>query len=226
MPISRVRFLELLIELGVCQIYGANTRGDDHPIHSEENPETGFFIDLGSVVSADRPGPLHPYHFGYAGELLLDAIKASNVTFNCIAGLPSAGDPFVDTLKPALGVRRTWLKKVSIQNTVRIEIPGGEDPGRILLVVDVIDRGFRTLNAIEELERRDFQVEGVVAFVKRQTGAAEKLKEKGIPLIHVFTAQEFLQRLVDIGRISSQTMEALLREQVKPRPTDCPISSS
>lgn len=153
-----------------------------------------YYIDL-------KPTLLDPRGAKAVGALAVEWIKSvsSEVVFAGVAGLTLGADPMVMAISlvaweqgqmlPASMIRKEPKK----HGTSRF-IEGIENfkPGANLLVVeDVVTTGGSALKAVDILRDEGFEVTHVWSLVDRESGGAEKFKERGLKFASEFKISDF-----------------------------------
>ena len=149
-----------------------------------------------------KPGPLNQRTVDLIGSEIWLMIKALNLQFNQIAGIPNAGDPLADGVmkvaargsepiplriffhKEELGGRR------KIASIARGVVTIGNV---VLLIDDLITQADSKLEPTWVLEEHGMYVHDVVVLVDREQGGKDRLAQYGITLHAVFTVTELLQ---------------------------------
>lgn len=138
-----------------------------------------------------------------AAELMFDALTATGVSFNALAGIPEAGDPFAAMVHHCCEDRTRLLVLRKEQTTGRRQIAGikGEHRDffgkRSVLVDDLITRAHSKIEAIEVMESVGAPVVAIVILVDREQGGTEELHKGGHKVISVFTISELLDFYLD-----------------------------
>ncbi len=86
---------------------------------------------------------------------------------------------------------------------------------RVLLIDDVITSGGAKWESVAALQASGLTVEHVLVVVDRSRGAGDALRERGIRLLSLLTAEELMRALAARQRISPQQLDlalAYLRE--------------
>lgn len=219
LKIYKNTLLVAIVNTGSCRIKGANVRGDNAQIHKEENPESGFFLNLRSTTHPTRPGPFELKHFTLAGQCLVLLIEQAGVVFDGIAGIPLAGEPFANAIHGEFGPKATEielirLEKVSTNGERFIRFPEGfqTNATNVLIVNEVIDGAKLTMSAVDAFKNKNIHIAGVVTVVDRISGGCELLEKNGVKLISIFTANEVLQGILDAGRLDRELLGELLKQ--------------
>lgn len=178
----------------------------------EKNPDaplSPIYLNLRTARHPVNPGPLTEVLMMQIGVLMSWALEARKTSFECIAGIPDAGEPFADELVIQYRKEdpsRLRLRKESLTDGTRriaSEVAGEFAPGNhVVLVDDLITQADSKIEAIRALEYQGLEVATVLVLVDRQQGGKEQLQQTGHELSSVFTLDELLSfyadnRLVD-----------------------------
>jgi orotate phosphoribosyltransferase len=148
---------------------------------------SSFFFDMKRTL-------LDPEGAVLIADLLFDMIEDQDIV--AVGGLESGAIPMV-----ALLAARSWPEKPIAGFFVRKETKGHgtdqridgllESGSRVILFEDVITTGGSVMQAAEEVRRLDCSIVKIIAIVDRLEGAAENLKQAGIPFEALFTWRDF-----------------------------------
>ena len=163
-----------------------------------------YYIDLRRV-------PSYPELIDRVADAYLSVLKESGISFDRIAGIPTAGIPVATLVaykskKPFLYVRG----EERAHGTQRL-IEGVVNPGdRVLIVDDVATTGGNLLRAARALRESGAKVEHAAVLVDREQGAKENLAEIGVELLALMTASELVGELLLRGVISKEDHERVI----------------
>lgn len=186
----------------------------------EENPEeplSPFFLNLRTPDHPKKPGPLNPEIIRKIGLGLYQKALEKNLIYDCVAGVPVAGNPlamvFAEIYFLRIGGKLPVLKlkkQESEKSRQIIEVEKGSYSrehtsiiGNVLLIDDLTTEAHSKIEAIEVLEKVGLVVRDVLVLVDREQGGAQELKEKGYNLHAVFPFSELLEFYFTEGRISN-----------------------
>ncbi len=154
--------------------------------------ESDFFIDCKQAVLLAEGHAL-------VGEVMLDAVVAMG---NCVAvacvelgGCPLASAVAVTSFVAGHGLDAIYVRKdVKDHGSKRMlegdsHLPKG---ARVALLEDVITTGGSTLKAAAKLREAGYEIAGVVALVDRMEGGRAAIEAAGLPVVAIFTRQDFL----------------------------------
>lgn len=153
--------------------------------------ESDFYIDA-RLVTLTSQGAY------YCAKVILDTLKGES--FDAIGGPTLGADPILG----AIGVLSFQAQKPINTFIVRkapkphgkqqqIEGPLLSKGAQVILIDDVATTGKAFLQSIDVLSQVGVSVKKALCIVDRQEGAQEALKEKGVDLVSIFTAKDFLK---------------------------------
>jgi len=132
------------------------------------------------------------------GLVVLDAIERSGLAPTHVGGLTMGADPVAYAVAHRSFLEGRPIDAFSVrkerkEHGARREVEGGL-PGdaRCLMVEDSMTTGASTLRAIEVVEVHGAAVVGVLTLVNRSEGAEALYRERGLPLLWIFTGAELL----------------------------------
>jgi orotate phosphoribosyltransferase len=154
--------------------------------------ESDFFIDCKNVVLSAEGHAL-------VGEVMIEALS-SLPSHVAIAGVELGGCPLASAVALTSFQRGTPLDAVYVRKDKKghgsarlLEGDARLGPrARIALLEDVVTTGGSTLRAAEKLGEAGHVVVGVVALVDRLEGGREAIEAHGLPLVAVFTRNDFM----------------------------------
>ncbi len=135
--------------------------------------------------------------------------------FDRIAAVPITGIPFASQIaynlkKPFLYVR----KGVKLQGRER-RVEGVLFSGdRVLLIDDLVTTGVTLRKAAEVIKAEGGIVTQAVAFLDREEGGKEKLKEAGVELLPLLKISEIANTLYELGAIDKESLKTI-NKQIK-----------
>jgi orotate phosphoribosyltransferase len=183
-PTPREQLLELVKELAV--VHGRVTLSS--------GKEADYYIDLRRITLHHRAAPL-------VGHVLLDHLEEAGLgtaEVEAAGGLTLGADPIATALLHAAASRGQDLdafvvRKEAKAHGMQRQVEGPDIAGRRVVVVeDTSTTGGSLLQAIDAVEAAGAQILGVATLVDRNTGAKEKIEERGY-------AYHYLFDLVDLG---------------------------
>jgi orotate phosphoribosyltransferase len=183
-PTPREQLAELIKELAV--VHGKVTLAS--------GKEADYYVDLRRITLHHRAAPL-------VGHVLLDHLEEvglGTAEIDAVGGLTLGADPIADALLHAAASRGQDLdafvvRKAAKAHGMQRQIEGPDVAGRKVVVVeDTSTTGGSLLQAIDAVEAAGAQILGVATLVDRDTGAREKIEERGY-------AYHYLFGLADLG---------------------------
>jgi len=154
-------------------------------------PLSPYFLNLRTPENP-KPGPLTPDIIGVAAGLMLDIVQQLGLEYQCIAGVPNAGDPFAEAIVALHSPGTVSLIKLGkaegAEGRQVIGIISGEfKRGDACLVVDdLITQANSKLEALRALDEAGLRVMQVVVLVDREQGGAVQLADHGIDLLAAY----------------------------------------
>lgn len=178
-------------------------------------PLSPFYIML-RTPDNPKPGPLTPSVVRAVGQQLYEYTESIGLQYDCVAGIPNAGDPIADAFYVSIpqekGVRLIRLGKVTGEDGRRIEgIVGGKyKPGdRVLLIDDLVTQADTKKEAASVVEEAGLKVAAILVLVDREQGGARDLKKAGYNFQCVFTISELLDIYLQTGRMSREVYKEI-----------------
>ncbi len=107
-----------------------------------------------------------------------------------MGSVPIAAVVSVKTRIPMIIVRKE-KKEYGTANRIEGELRDGE---RVLIIEDTTTTGGQMIKAVEAIREAGGVVENAIVVVNREEGADEALRNKGIELTSLFTANEMLEK--------------------------------
>lgn len=178
---------------------------EQHP----DAPLSPIFLNLRSSTNP-KPGPLESQDFRAAADLMVQLIQMKRIEFDCVAGIPHAGDPFADAFAAAWpsSIPIVRLQKHTSDSGRRI---GGAADGeiqvrgrRVLLLDDLITKADSKLEAIQSVRDDGGIVTDVIVLVDREQGGAEGLQNADCNLHAVCTLAGMLDFYVEHDEITPE----------------------
>jgi uridine monophosphate synthetase len=160
-----------------------------------------YYIDLRTIIS-------NPQIFTQVLNAYADILQ--NLEFDRIAGIPYGSLPTATGL--ALQLHRPMIyprKEVKAHGTRRA-IEGNFNPGETVVVVDdILISGKSAIEGAEKITASGLLVEDIVVFIDHESGASEKLQEKGYRSHSVLSISEITETLYEAGRINDEQYRSL-----------------
>ena len=140
--------------------------------------EAEYYVDMRRVTLDGLASPL-------VGRVMRDLVSDWN--FDAVGGLTLGADPVATAMLHAAAAEGQRLDAFVVRKSEKAHgmqrrIEGTEVRGRKVLVVeDTSTTGGSALTAVEAVREAGGEVIGVAVVVDRNTGAAEKVAEAGLP---------------------------------------------
>lgn len=184
-----------------------------HETHPSD-PLSPIYLNLRTPENP-TPGPLTPYLTDCIGQLFANLAKEHS--YDLVAGVPRAGDPFASAflkaLPPQLKVGRLHLeKKEELGKRHVVGIIGGsyKAGNSVLLIDDLITGADSKLEAIDVLKKAGLEVKDILVLVDREQGGVTQLQRLGCSVFAAYTLSELLAYYVETRRIQSTTRDNVL----------------
>ena len=166
----------------------------------EKNPEaplSPFYLNLRTKNNPGMKGPLTNDDCDLIAMALVARIINKGVSYDAIAGIPYACDPFIEAIERVypVGFRIVKLSKEVTKDKRRIvPKPGFEykKNENVLVIDDLVTGGDSKIEAIEAVMSEGSVVKTLIVLVDRQQGGRKQLEEAGYNVITCFTIRELL----------------------------------
>jgi orotate phosphoribosyltransferase len=140
-----------------------------------------YYLDIKSAVTSPRV-------LGAIGNTI-----AAMATFDVVAGVAVGGVPIAVATALASGRPYAIIRSADKGHGKKERIIGDIKGKNVLLVEDVTTSGGSALYGIDELRAAGAVADMVITVVDRESGATEKMKERGISLLSLVKASELLR---------------------------------
>lgn len=186
----------------------------------EENPAAAlspYYLNL-RTPNNPKPGPLTPEIMKDIGRILYGKTLGRGFDFDCVAGVPRAGDPFARSFANAH--REKTKRKLPVAKLGKRELKGkrqvtaitNETPGLngiALVIDDLITKAHSKLEAIGVIESAGLAVDDVLVLVDRQEGGGAELEKRGYLLHSVFNFPWLLEFYLQEKKITQATYDEI-----------------
>ncbi|OYO06078.1 orotate phosphoribosyltransferase [Enemella evansiae] len=149
--------------------------------------EADYYVDMRRVTLDGVAAPL-------VGRVMRELV--ADLDFDAVGGLTLGADPVATSMLHAAAYAGQRLDAFVVRKSEKAHglqrrIEGTEVTGRRVLVVeDTSTTGGSALTAVEALQQAGAEVVAVAVVVDRNTVAAEKIAEAGLPYRYAITAEE------------------------------------
>ena len=149
--------------------------------------EADYYVDMRRVTLDGVAAPL-------VGRVMRELV--ADLDFDAVGGLTLGADPVATSMLHAAAYAGQRLDAFVVRKSEKAHglqrrIEGTEVAGRRVLVVeDTSTTGGSALTAVEALQQAGAEVVAVAVVVDRNTVAAEKIAEAGLPYRYAITAEE------------------------------------
>lgn len=169
----------------MTQILEKSYREGDFTLASGQKSK--FYIDL-------KPTILHPVGAQAFGEVAVEWMRSSGLTFDGVGGLTLGADPLVmavslAALRAGHVLPATMIRKEPKKHGTSRYIEGVENfrrGGKFLVLEDVVTTGGSARKAVEILRNEGYQPVCVLSVVDREAGGEAAFRELGLPLHSIF----------------------------------------
>ena len=164
-----------------------------------------YYIDL-------RVIPSYPEALSRLIDLFVQWLSThTEVKFDRIAGIPTAGISFATALSQRLQIPmlyiRTKPKKYGRQQRVEGILESGD---KVLVIDDLITDGGSKIEAVQNLREAGAQVKDVLVVVDREQGGGAQLKQANLQLHALAPINRIVKALQKEGRISPSHAQEIL----------------
>ena len=178
----------------------------------EKNPNaplSPFYLNF-RTPDNPKPGPLTPVIIKGIGRELYEESIVDRIEYDCLAGVPRAGDPLTRAFSEFFFSKRNYaipvlkLEKHESERKRRIAglIEGEYKHGELVLLIDdLITNAGSKLEAIDVLENAGLIVSDVLVLIDCMQGGRQQLQEKGYQLHTIFTIYELLDLYLEANKI-------------------------
>ncbi|TKR60155.1 hypothetical protein L596_027451 [Steinernema carpocapsae] len=169
-----------------------------------------IYIDLRELITSIKI-------LRMAAQSLCDIIKANNIEYDYIVGVPYAALPIAtlvcDILDAPMLLRRKEAKSYGTKKLIEGKFEAGK---RALIVEDVVTSGQSILETVELLRKEGLVCDDVVSVLDRQQGGVDELKKQGIQLMSVVTMNNILDYMISVNQITSQRKTEIIDQLAAP----------
>ncbi|MFX0169742.1 MAG: orotate phosphoribosyltransferase [Candidatus Hodarchaeota archaeon] len=164
-----------------------------------------YYIDL-------RVIPSYPEAFNNLIDLFVRWLTMqSQVTFDRIAGVPTAGISLATALSTRLQVPTLYVRSKPKEHGRQQRVEGVLESGdRVLVVDDLITDGGSKLEAVQALREAKAKVKDVLVVVDREEGGAMQLAKEKLQLHALVTVSQIVIALQKENRIASAKAKEIL----------------
>ena len=197
----------MIMEKGVLQFGAFKLK-----LHEKypDAPLAPFYLNL-RTADNPKPGPLGESDCELIAHCLMGLVSEHDLFFGAIAGIPNAGDPFVEAIKrikpEPRGFRIIKLAKEEKDGKRKIVPAAGFDyrsGETVLLLDDLITQADSKFEAIQAVESAGSIVRDVIVLIDRQQGGVCELKKRGYNLFSVFKITDLFQYYFQSGMITDK----------------------
>ncbi len=160
-----------------------------------------FYIDLRRIVS-----------FPHLMKRVVKTYNtlAASLTYNCIAGIPTAGLPFAAALAYTQNLPMIYPRIPKKPHGTGNSIEGEYQKGtKVLLLDDLITQGTSKHEAISILREAEIAVQDLVVLIRRSPHAEEDMRQCGITLHYALDIADIAHRGKQTGAISAAQYKAV-----------------
>ena len=159
-----------------------------------------------------KPGPLTLEVMGTIGQVINLTDFRLELSFDHIAGIPNAGNPFAEALNHAVKCddfkpfnRLHFHKEDGTQRRIGSLYGENFSPGEsVLLIDDLITQAGTKLEAIKSVKQAGLKVAGILVLIDREQGGKQQLEKAGCKVSTVYQLSNLLTFYVEEGRITKE----------------------
>jgi orotate phosphoribosyltransferase len=146
---------------------------------------------------------MSPEGLSIIGPLALSALRDAGWNVDAVGGLTLGADPIAYAISYASASSSHPLRAFTVRKEPKAHGTGKllEGPlregDRVAVIEDVITTGGSALRAIEAVRNAKASVTGVLALVDREEGGREAIKNAGVSVISLATADQIIAALKD-----------------------------
>lgn len=131
--------------------------------------------------------------------------------YDVVASIATGGIPFASYFSCLYEIPMAYIRKEKRYHGTKQALEGNVNGKKVLLIDDVATTGSSLITAINVIRANNGEVEHAVVIVDREQGANEKLSEIGVTLHAILTASQMFHILYDLGCITKETLETVVR---------------
>ena len=164
-----------------------------------------YYIDL-------RVIPSFPQEFRKLTDLFTQWLAGHpDVTFDRIAGVPTAGISFATALCNRLSAPLLYIRSKPKKYGRQKRVEGLFEPrDHVLVIDDLITDGGSKIDAVQALREADLKVTDVLVAVDREQGGAKQLKKAKLKLHALAPISQLINSLEEEKRLSQSEAERIL----------------
>ncbi len=165
-----------------------------------------------------KPGPLTPEILRDIGYILYKEARDYGFGYDCVAGVPRAGDPFAEAFAERYQERRNrelpiiklGKKELKEKRQVTTIINGIKNQNRVTLIIDdLITKSHSKLETIKTIESAGLVVNDVLVLVDREEGGKAELAKRGYLLHFIFKFSWLLEFYLQERRITQEIYDEI-----------------
>ena len=141
------------------------------------------------------------------GKILHALICKNNLQYDCVVGIPKAGEPFAIVISELSEKPQIFLEKEETKGRRRIlpRLRGNYEKGwRVLIIDDVVVRADSKWETIRAVESYGLVVAAIVVLVDWEHGGKEELEICGYRVVAKYRMTQLLPLYLREGRISPE----------------------
>jgi orotate phosphoribosyltransferase len=176
--------------------------------HHEKYPDAPLAPMKINLRTPNHPngGRLTPNIVSRIAFLFLDLIEEYNLEFDCVAGIPRAGDPFARIVANILDKPLITAEKIEIggkREISKVISSRTLQPGqKVLLIDDVITKGYSKKESVQCFEKAGLEIAAIILLIDREEGGMDAYTKLGYNIYAVLTISEMLNFGLLQGKIS------------------------
>ena len=170
-----------------------------------------------------KPGPLLAKDCELIVKCFFRLIRIFGLSFSAIAGIPRAGDPYLEAIKRITSEPRRFriipLDKAEKDEGRKIILKTDFKyrQGEVVLLLDnVIAQADTKVEAIQALRSAGCVVNDIITLIDLEQGGRERIKEMDCRVFSVFVATDILNYYRSLGKITESKYQECMRYWVGP----------
>ena len=164
-----------------------------------------FYVDLRII-------PSFPDAFDFVTSLYSKLILESNMEFNRLVGIPTAGIPLASVVAFKLKKPLIYLRKEAKKHGLKKSIEGVYKSGeQVVMIDDLATTGKSIMESAEQLRENGLIVKYAVVLIDREQGAFQNLQEYGITLLSFIKITEVMSTLYKMQLIDEEKYNTVIR---------------
>ncbi|XP_053545769.1 uridine 5'-monophosphate synthase [Bombina bombina] len=159
------------------------------------------YFDLRVIVS-------YPELLNQVADLLSKKAQIAAIRYDSVCGVPYTALPLATIICSKENLPMLIRRKEAKDYGTKRLVEGTINPGETCLIIeDVVTSGSSVLETVDVLEKEGLRVTHAVVLVDREQGGKERLAERGINLLSVFTLTHLMHMLHELKAVDAETVQ-------------------